>query len=435
MTTDDHGSPPSVDESERLEQISAENCQLMAECHRLSRENNQFQALLRNASEAIVVLSPTGEVQSFNRAAEKMFGFRERDMMGKSLDRLIPCPEHNGNVGTYVKEFAAKHQDSASTPPLPGQRWDGTELHLRAAFGEVHSNTELWDNKGSPAVSEFVLCMFRNVTEEIKLEQRLRENTRQLELKNYELREANDAKDEFLANMSHELRTPLHGILSFARFGMKKWETADRAKLSDYFQTIETSGRSLLNLVNDLLDLAKLEAGKMSFDIRSVNLGNCVTEVLHELSPLMKESKISCDWDPRDVDLDIPGDENRMKQVIRNILSNAIRYSPRGGKITIEPSCNYGHSRITVRDTGPGIPTDEIETVFEKFVQSSTTKSGAGGTGLGLPICRQILTTHAGRIWAEESDTGGVVAFEVPTSQHLKAVLSGETTLRPDQVV
>ncbi|MEM7260532.1 MAG: PAS domain-containing sensor histidine kinase [Planctomycetota bacterium] len=418
-----------IDAAERLALISAENCDLMAECHRLTRENERHQALLRNASEAVVVLTPDGVIESFNRAAETVFGRWEHEVRGKPLSNLIPCPLHDGNAAQFIREYCAVDETKGIQEPLRGVRADGREVYLRAGFGEVLSNTELWDDgpERNP-MSEVVLCMFRDVTAEVELEQRLREKGDLLERTNRDLMEANLAKDEFLANMSHELRTPLHGILSFARFGLKKGQTADREKLLNYFQTIETSGRSLLTLVNDLLDLAKLESGKMTFELRTVDVAQCLDQTIGECTTLFRDKKLTCNWANPGGNLRVLADGTRIQQVILNLLSNAIRYSPDGGNISIQVEPSETKVTVTILDEGPGIPEDELETVFEKFVQSSQTNSGAGGTGLGLPICREIVNAHSGRIWAESCAAGGKVSFSIPTQEHFQSVMRGEST-------
>lgn len=219
---------------------------------------------------------------------------------------------------------------------------------------------------------------------------------------------ASQAKSQFLANMSHELRTPLHGILSFARFGRRGVETADAAELQAFFQNIEESGETLLHLLNDLLDLAKLEAGKMTYAFRPTDLTAILGVVVDEFSAMAAERGLRLDLFEPAVDVQVAVDRDRMRQLFRNLVSNAIKYSPQdAGPVEIRVATEGGALRVTVRDHGVGIPDAEREAVFDKFAQSSQTKSSAGGTGLGLSICREIVAGHGGRLWVESAEGGG----------------------------
>lgn len=228
--------------------------------------------------------------------------------------------------------------------------------------------------------------------------------------------EANRAKTEFLANMSHELRTPMHAILSFASMGGEKVGAAPDDKLQRYFSRIEESGKRLLYMLNDLLDLSKLEAGKMSFLMDQGDLLSIVKKVEAECQSLLVEKKLNLLIDTNDVSTKAWFDSDRILQVVTNLLSNAIKFSPENSEIRITlsddvlpmgPAENMDAVRLTVRDQGIGIPDDELETVFDKFVQSSETNTGAGGTGLGLAICKHIVDFHSGKIFAENNDDKG----------------------------
>ena len=219
---------------------------------------------------------------------------------------------------------------------------------------------------------------------------------------------ANRAKSAFLANMSHELRTPLHGILSFSEIGGKRADTAERGKLQSYFGNIEVSGKRLLALLNELLDLSKLEAGKLELDYDRCDLDRVIDECLEEQGPSIQEKGLRIRRSGNSTDPVIDCDRERIFQVVRNLLNNAIKFSPPEGAIDFELVDASGDPpmlELRVTDDGSGIDAADFEVIFDKFVQSRSTTSQ--GTGLGLSISREIVQLHAGSIHAENSGNRG----------------------------
>ncbi len=246
---------------------------------------------------------------------------------------------------------------------------------------------------------------------------RLKERTIELQEAKKMAETANNAKTDFLSNMSHELRTPLHGILSFAGFGIEKHAITKPDKILDYFQKIRQSGETLLMLLNDLLDLAKLESGKITFEFRPADLGLLIDSMADECNSLASEQNLTVRGEHPEANEKIVLDADKIKQVLRNLLNNAIKFSPEGGTIDISIFKKADSVVVSVRDQGAGVPENELGSVFDKFVQSSKNKTSAGGTGLGLPICREIIAAHKGRIWAENNpDIGTNFLFEIPLS-------------------
>jgi signal transduction histidine kinase len=229
---------------------------------------------------------------------------------------------------------------------------------------------------------------------------------------------ANQAKSVFLANMSHELRTPMHGILSFARFGQTKIETAPKEKLKSYFDEIHDSGAKLMMLLNDILDLSKLEAGKIEYSVQAADLSETVGSVISEMKAFVEENGLHIEVASKGTAT--PGffDAPRIMQVARNLLTNAVKFSEAGSVVRVELEYLSDRLRCAVINRGIGIPRSELESVFDKFIQSSKTRTGAGGTGLGLAICKEIIQQHGGRIWAESEE--GIETrfiFELPGKQ------------------
>lgn len=238
---------------------------------------------------------------------------------------------------------------------------------------------------------------------------------------------ANRFKSEFLANMSHELRTPMHGILSFSEMGIEKYDQGDPEKLLRYFSRIYESGERLLAMLNDLLDLSKLEAGRMEFSMEENDLLAVVETVAQELQGVIEARASSIRIAHEDAQCRAAFDVYKIMQVVRNMFSNALKFSPEGGAIEVSITGAWlvdGSGKrqeavtVSVRDHGVGVPEDELEAVFDKFVQSSKTRSDSGGTGLGLAICREIIQAHHGEIAMSNHPEGGaVIHFSIPRQQ------------------
>ncbi|MEM1107347.1 MAG: ammonium transporter [Planctomycetota bacterium] len=306
--------------------------------------------------------------------------------------------EEDEKVGLNVAEHRASTElfDFASTLEKQAQSKD---LSLRAPvepFTEIGQIAERYN--------ELIDILEKSTTDvnELKATEKLLRQARD------QAEQANDSKTEFLANMSHEIRTPLHGILSFSRFGLKKSREQQQEKLTGYFDRINTSGNRLLLLVNDLLDLAKLECGRMDFEFAPHDIGVVIDCVVDEYASLLSEKDIRVEFDRGQTPIRAEADRDKIMQVIRNLLSNAAKFAPADSVIEVCcDSAEGGRVRVSVQDRGPGIPEDEMTHIFDKFAQSSKTKSEAGGTGLGLSICHEIMKNHGGRIWAENRSTGG----------------------------
>jgi signal transduction histidine kinase len=263
----------------------------------------------------------------------------------------------------------------------------------------------------------------------LQLQVRSRKHEQELMVQTEKAELANRAKSEFLANMSHELRTPMHAILGFSSLGSNKVGTAANEKISGYFTRINESGQRLLYLLNDLLDLSKLEAGRMDFDFSENDLQESIKIIADELAPLFLERCLTVDIEPSSVNTYAIYDNEKIEQVIRNLLSNAIKFTPDGMSVLIyfEETLLYSKEdpseeaaipaiSVSIMDQGAGLPEDELETVFEKFVQSSKTETGAGGTGLGLSISKEIIEGHGGSIKASNRSKGGgaIFTFSLP---------------------
>lgn len=259
------------------------------------------------------------------------------------------------------------------------------------------------------------------------LEEQVQEKTAESVAAKELAEEANRAKSEFLANMSHELRTPMHGILGYAQLGLSKLEPveSDNNKLYKYFENIDVSGERLLKLLDNLLDLSKLESGMVEINYEVFDLISCVESVAGDIATLLENKNLNLDVQVKHNNTQLNADREKVTQVVFNLISNAIKFSNANEKITVVVDDAEITSELSdellpaillsVEDKGIDIPNDELTTVFNKFIQSSKTKTEAGGTGLGLAISKDIIDEHKGKIWVESSiESGTKFSFILP---------------------
>jgi two-component system, NarL family, sensor histidine kinase BarA len=236
--------------------------------------------------------------------------------------------------------------------------------------------------------------------------------------------EASAAKSAFLAYMGHEFRTPMHAILAYTKMAIEDMPQSGMGKIPKYIENSQASGVRLLGLLNNLLDFAKLEAGKIELQTTKASLAEIAESCRVELNSLLEEKKLTASIIAKPAGTRATIDSGRMTQVFINLFSNAIKFSPPGGLIEVEIADSElpdGRPALqcSVSDQGAGIPELELATIFGRFNQSSATKKNRGsGTGLGLPICRELVALHGGQIWAANRPKGGaIITFAIPKDQ------------------
>jgi PAS domain S-box-containing protein len=354
----------------------------------------KLQDIYNSAHDGIFIFDLEGRVLDVNKTMLKMFDVKRQDALKFDVHRSYMSKRNRDVDMKSIWKDACMGIDQEFTWLIKGNSRN-TESTI-----QVNLRKTLWGN-------DFVIiATARDISQRVTAMEAIIS--------------ANHAKTEFLANMSHELRTPMHGILGYARLGLKRSESLPREKIVEYFNLISESGKRLMGLLNNVLDFSKLEAGKMHYDLQKTNLSHLIHEVTTELAPIASEKelyfKIECECDVASVCCD----QEKIMQVIRNLLFNAIKFSYKNNNITI--SCEDGHDAaghpgtiINISNRGIPIPKGELSTIFEKFIQSSATKTGAGGTGLGLAISKRIINGHNGTIWAENGGSGlTIFRFLIP---------------------
>ena len=239
---------------------------------------------------------------------------------------------------------------------------------------------------------------------------------REIEDKNRQIEAANRHKSEFLANMSHELRTPLNAIIGFSEVLQEKLFGELNEKQAEYTDDILTSGRHLLSLINEILDLSKVEAGRMELELAPFDLPQAIDNARTFVRERAAKHGIALDVNVDERLGDFVGDERKIKQILLNLLSNAVKFTPEGGRIGIEARQTEGSVQISVTDTGVGIVLEDQPKIFEEFRQvGGDYTQKKEGTGLGLTLAKKFVELHGGKIWVtSEPGKGSRFTFTLP---------------------
>jgi PAS domain S-box-containing protein len=379
------------------------------------REATDFlHSVLDSSTEyAIIATDMEWHVLTFNEGARRTFGYEPEEVLGRLFHRLAPPEEAERVAGLEIERtlrIHGRHQSEGVRLRKNGQRFPVRQV-----------TTIRTDAHGQP-IGYTIIC--RDITQDKALEQRLRdytdnlermvaEKTGELRKVNAELMRANQLKSQFLANMSHELRTPLNAIMGFAeaiRDGVAGDPSPEQREFSE---DIYQAGRQLLGMINDILDLAKVEAGAMELMLEPCDLAALVDEVVRVARGLARRKgvELRTDIEPRPLELTV--DPLKLKQILYNLLSNAIKFTDTGGVACVETRVEKETAVIRVSDTGIGIAPEDLVTLFEEFrqVDSSLTRKHEG-TGLGLALTKRLVELHGGEI-SVESELGKGTTFTV----------------------
>ena len=230
-----------------------------------------------------------------------------------------------------------------------------------------------------------------------------------------ELETASKHKSEFLASMSHELRTPLNAIIGFSQVLRERMFGQLNTKQEEYLDDILASAYHLLSLINDVLDLSKVEAGQIELEIAPFSLRDALESGVVMVRERASDDGVSVELSA-DPEVDpVEGDERRIRQVVFNLLANAVKFTPSGGSVDVCAARVNGEVRVSVSDTGPGVAPEDCERIFEEFQQTGAGLALREGTGLGLALSKRLVELHGGRIWVDsEVGTGSTFVFTLP---------------------
>ena len=268
--------------------------------------------------------------------------------------------------------------------------------------------------------SHIILLAMEDITERKRLDQVLQEKNIELENARSVAEKTNLTKSDFLANMSHELRTPLNSVIGFSEVLQDQLFGSINEKQQEYVNNILTSGRHLLSLINDILDLSKVESGKMDLELSSFLLRESLDASIMMLREKALKGGIELHLDlAPEADAAIMADQRKFKQILFNLLSNAVKFTPAGGTVNVSAVRDGSSIEITVADTGIGIRREDIPKLFQEFTQlESAYTKGFEGTGLGLALTRHLVELHGGRIWVKsEFGKGSRFSFTIPLTQ------------------
>jgi PAS domain S-box-containing protein len=353
----------------------------------LRESEERYRHIINAAADAIISLDEHGLVCEFNHAAEQMFGFTKAELLGKSLTPIMPPylrDLHTAGLQRYLST-GQRHLSHWHNVELPGYTKDGREFPLEVSF----SLLEAGDKK-------FLTGVLRDITERKRVEGELRQARATAEA-------ATQAKSTFLANMSHELRTPMNAIMGFTRLVMRRSQDILPPRQYENLEKIFLSAKQLLTLINDILDLSKIEAGHMNIHPVSFQLEALIDVCLHTMEPMVQSEPIRL---VKEIETALPPlftDQDKVQQILMNLLSNAVKFTTKGS-IRIIAQHHDGEITIAVADTGNGIPAEALEYIFAEFrqVDSSTTRQ-YGGTGLGLPISRRLAQLLGGELTVQST--------------------------------
>jgi PAS domain S-box-containing protein len=403
--------------SSELIHIGGEQCVITVGVDITERKQaEELYRTLANSSPIGIYIVQDGKFQFVNPQFRKDTGFTEKELLNTDSLRLV----HPKDRGKVKKNAVGMLKDNLSSP---------YEFRAVGKDGKI-----IWALETVTSIryqgKRAVLGNFMDITERKQMEHELQEKNEQLDTQNEELlaqqqellektrevEEANRLKSEFLANMSHDLRTPLNAIIGFSELMIDEAPGKVNEQQRQCLDDILSSGQHLLTLINEVLDLSKIESGKTELKLIDIDLAEVIDSLAKTMTPIITPRKQSLEVEVEKRLPPVSADEAKLKEVLLNLMDNSSKFTPEGGKLKVEAITKDGWCQICVIDNGIGIKKEDQERVFEPFAQlDNPVTMGKGGTGLGLALVKQIVQRHGGRIWIEsEYEKGSRFTFTLP---------------------
>ena len=353
---------------------------------------------------AIFMLDPGGYVASWNRGARKIKGYTAEEIIGQHFSIFYRAEDIA--IGHPQRELATAAREGRFEEERPRLRKDGSEFWANVVITPVR------DKDGT--LLGFVKVT-RDLTERRAAEQKAIEAARRAAASE----SANIAKTEFLTAMSHELRTPLNAIGGYTDLLSLGLGGPITAQQTEYLERIRKSQQHLLGIISDLLNFSRIEGGQLTYDIAPISLSHVIERVIPMVEPQAQAKSISLTINPPDPNCIVFGDRAKVDQILLNLLSNAIKFTGSNGNVRVACKGSERTASIEVIDTGPGIPTDKLEAIFEPFVQLGRSLSSAHeGTGLGLAISRELARAMDGELTVSSTvGSGSTFTLTLPREE------------------
>lgn len=374
----------------------------VTERKKLEDDAARLAAVIVSAADAIISKSLDGRIMSWNRGAEAMFGYREGEVLGKSITIIIPpdrLHEEEVIIRRLTRGETIEHFETERVAK------DGRTIPISLSVSPIR------DRHGQVVGASKVA---RDITDRRRLEREREELLVRERVARTEAETANRAKDDFFATLSHELRTPLSSILGWAR--LLRSGQLDRAASDRALEVIERNLHNLGHMVTDMLDVSRIISGKTSLDIGPVDFGRVIETAVDSLRPDASAKGITIQLALNATARFLVGDPGRLQQVVRNLVSNAVKFTPHRGRVGVGLTDLPEGARLTVTDTGQGIAPDFLPLIFERFRQADSTTTRSQD-GLGLAIVRRIVELHGGLVRAESAGIGQGATFVVDLPQ------------------
>jgi PAS domain S-box-containing protein len=370
----------------------------ITERKRAEEIHQRLAAIVESSDDGIVSTTLDGVIVSWNPGAAKIYGYPASEIIGQRVQKLLP-PDRLHEATQIIEHIQnGKRMEHYETVRL---HKDGKLIHVSLTVSPIR-------NAAGQVIG--ISKIARDITARMQAEEQLRISNERISLANAELARAARLKDEFLAGMSHELRTPLNAILGLSEALLEEIFGALTDEQREHLTTIEQSGRHLLELINDILDLSKVESGKMELEIKSVSVQELCESSLSFVKQQAHHKRIKLEYRIDQGLTEIEVDERRIRQVLVNLLSNAVKFTPDGGNVQLQARADSFRETIelSVTDTGIGIAPENIGKLFQPFVQLDSALSRRyAGTGLGLALVRRIAELHGGSVTLESQEGKG----------------------------